>query len=156
MKNLKTYESFLAQAGGDYEYPDPEEVLEGDDLKVWKVISRLSDDIWDIEDIQSSLHSQRMEPIITTIIDQTKNSLGYKRSNEPGPTYYIMINNYGDNKGYVEIETELNTDSYNISFENAQRSSHGYPASYGYTVFEYNKKTGKISWDKDFFQHFIR
>ena len=156
MKNLKTFESFLAQAGGSHEYPDPEQVLEGDDLKVWNVISSLSDYIWDIEDIQSSLHSQRMEPIITTIIDQTKNSSGSSRSNNTGPTYYMMINNYGNTKGYVEIETDLQLDGDSISFENATRSSHGYPASYGYTVFEYNKKTGEISWDEDFFEKFIR
>jgi hypothetical protein len=148
MKNLKTYESFLAQAGGSIEYPNPEEVLEGDDLTVWNIISRLSHELNSIEEIQSSMERQQMEPIITTIIDQTNSGYDFE--------YYMMVSNYGNTKGFVEIEANLKLYTSEIYFSDVRRSTHGYPTSYGHTVFEYNQKTGEISWDKDFFQPFIR
>ena len=165
MKYLKLFEELNEEPQGEEvgmrikgKGPDPWNDLKGDDLKVFEAADALLSEFDKEEWFEKSCYRQKMEPIITCIIDQKRSLQGGKRdSKDLSKDFYIFVNNWVG-KGYIEIEANISSDYGSSKFHatGVDQSSHGYPASYGYTVYEYNRKTGEITYDKEFFKVFLR
>jgi hypothetical protein len=144
MKYIKIFEEYIESIG---------DKLTGDDKKVFDVVNELCESFYNFEFFDKSAFRQRIDPIITGIIDQNQNNQAKKFPNDK--QFYIFINNGADGKGYIEIETGISNSGKFIA-ENAEPSSHGHPASYGKEIYSYDRKTGKVTFDKDFFSFVLR
>ena len=161
MQHLATFQDFInenepVKSEDHKKYPDPWQTLKGDDLKVFEAVERMVSDIKD-DWFEKTLERLRLEPICTEIMDQRRHVAGGPRrpKEDFDADYYVFINNfYG--KGYIELELDLDTGGDGLWPTNVQQSSHGYPASYGYTVYSYDRSKCEVNYDKDFFRHVLR
>ena len=126
---------------------DPYTDLSGDDRKVFDAVETMCGEFDKTPEISGMFDSNRIEPIITEIIDQTARGHEFPYDKR----YYVFVNNYSG-KGYVEIECGIDPNGGELNPVNPAQSSHGYPASYGESVYSYDRKTGAISYDSKFFR----
>lgn len=154
MKRIKLFEDFNEEQRPvkrpEHENTfDPAE-LTGDDKKVFEAVETLCQTFYSYDNISQSFERKEMEPIITTIIDQTARGHKFPRDKQ----YFVFVNNFSG-KGYVEIECGIDRGGNELYTENAELSSHGYPASYGEDVYTFDTRTGEIKYDKEFFKYLL-
>lgn len=164
MKNIESFKQFESKLSNfeqhhgpaqsnHPDYSNPEDILVNDDLKVYYFMSKLANDMLldmyegDEEKLMDYLEQRRMEPMITTIIDQ---------SSHQDKQYYVFISDsWGAKNTYIELESNIDwTNSrhgYAYPYDTV-RSSHGYPASYGKTIFEFQPKRCTIQYDTELFK----
>ncbi len=147
MKHIKLFENFVKDDKHLSTF-DPAD-LAGDDKKVYEAVESLCESLFKFEFFEKWSTTQRIDPIITEIIDQNKGGGPHDFPKEK--QFYIFVNNF-NGKGYKEIEGSIEVyGNSQIEVVKAEPSSHGYPASYGKSIYSYDRKTGKLEFDKEFF-----
>lgn len=150
MKYVKLFENFLEE--NQSELFDVE-LLQGNDKIVFDAVDMLLEDIRRKNALISNrMDSWRMEPIITDITDQNQD--GGPRDFPEDKRYFIFVNNFLG-ASYIEVETGIELERNMLYAYKPDFSSHGRPASYGKSVYSYNRKTGNIKYDADFFKFFL-
>jgi hypothetical protein len=131
---------------------DPYRTLKGNDLRIFEVVANMCEGFYSNPDIERAFTRKEMEPIVTTIIDQTARGHDFPKNKQ----YFVFVNNaFG--RGYVEVECGL--DRVNNDLLEAvepEHSDHGFPASYGKDIYTYDLKTGAIKYDVDFFRQYLK
>jgi hypothetical protein len=135
---------------------NPLKHLQGNDLKVFKFVTyEMGEQFYDYDWFSRSCERQRMDPIITCIIDQQLNQWGGPSCLKPEcrleKELFVFLNNQ-DGKGYIEIEMDLTSGGYPT---NVEPSSHGWPASYGFEVYSYDMKKCEVKYCEKFFRFLI-
>ena len=149
MKHIKLFEAF-GEGSKMVGSESPYDKLYGDNKIVFDIVDGLCESLFEFEFFERYSTKNRFDPIITCIIDQNKG--GGPHDFPEDKQFYIFVNNV-DGVGYVEVESGI--DDYNFSARNAEPSSHGYPASYGKDIYTYDRKTGEVTYDENFFKHLI-
>lgn len=146
MKNLKLYEDYRPHA-------DYGSHLTGDDKKVFDAVEQFGEEFFNHEWFERRSDRSRIDPMITSIIDQNKG--GGTHDFPPDKQYFVFFNNR-DGKGYIEVETGIDMGGGRLVPVNPDGSSHGWPASYGEEMYSYDRKTGEIKYDREFFRWILR
>lgn len=127
--------------------------LSGDDKKIYDAVNNMCDDLFEYEFFERWSTINRIDPIITSIIDQNKN--GGTGDFPEDKQFFVFINNR-DGNGYKELEAGIEYNGYNnLKFVNPEQSSHGWPASYGKEMYSFDRKTGKMEYDREFFKYIL-
>ena len=145
MKHIKLFENFIE---------DPADKLTGNDLIVYNIVNNLTEDLFELEWFEKWSTRNRVDPIITSIVDQNKG--GGTHDFPENKQFYIFLNDREGGKGYAELEAGIESNGYNkLTFIEPGQSSHGSPASYGETIYSYDRKTGEVKFDENFFKYLL-
>lgn len=152
MKNIKKFENFEPSKP----YSDPGynvDNLNGKNREVYEHTENIIGELYNYDFFERWCERNRVDPIITSIIDQNATWANDNPNRFPNERkYYVFINNY-NGKEYIELEINFEyykgEGRYSINVTDADISNHGYPGSYGKTIYSFNKN-GEMEFDEDF------
>ena len=101
-----------------------------------EIQNSLLDSIEKFPHIQSIIDTWKDEIFISEIIDQNGNNRGEKFPDEK--RFYVFLKAYSKKNCYIELECSMSYMNFvtDCHIETCDVSSHGYPVSYGETIYK--------------------